>query len=411
MAPPAVNMPFRDPNFGSRMVRVTGDNTLSDYGSSFTALSFMTDSSQEQNTWGVFDPSLGVNGGYRFVVSANNGGNVPFTLDATTMEVSRFSGPPGSYLNVTGEFDFGGAAFSYVNPDILYGVSQTQLMSYNFSTGDEQLVYDFANCPGLPSYVSEPWMYAGEPNVSTDDTKFSDYFGGVNQGETTLVTFYDRSANNGAGACYWYDTQTGMVGGTNMAPTPVANQIGQLPSPPAPVVTPNPGAGSLPAGYYYVRITGVTRVNPTRGETTASPEAGPVYLAAPGSLTITFPSQLSNSSELAIEGSGCSPYDHDLSGCTPFNVYVGSAPGTETLQNTQGPVGGGTYSQTTPLVANSASPPAQSTAGYNVHGAHISRDGSYVSVYPQETHPIFFWQPGTNQVTTCLFVTDACGGH
>ncbi|HEV2498010.1 MAG TPA: hypothetical protein VGY31_00330, partial [Terriglobia bacterium] len=183
MAPPAVNTPFRDPDFGSRMVRVTDANTLSEYGSNFTALSFMTDSSQEQNTWGVFDPSLGVSGGYRFVVAAIDGGIVPYTLDATTMNVSRLSGQPGSYLNTYGTFDFGSAAFSYVNPDILYGVSGTRLVAYNFSIGEEPLVYDFANCPGLPSYVSQPWMYPGEPNVSTDDTKFSDYFGGVDQGD------------------------------------------------------------------------------------------------------------------------------------------------------------------------------------------------------------------------------------
>ncbi|HEV2417619.1 MAG TPA: hypothetical protein VGX94_07435, partial [Terriglobia bacterium] len=272
------------------------------------------------------------------------------------------------------------------------------------------LVYDFANCPGLPSYVSQPWMYPGEPNVSTDDTKFSDYFGGVDQGDTTLVTFYDRTANNGAGACYWYDTQTGMVGGTNMSPTPVANQVGQLPPPPAPAVTPNPGSGSLPAGTYYVKITAVTRTNPADGETTPSPEEGPIYLSAPGSLTVTLPSQLSNPSELDMEGSGCNPYDDSLSGCTPFNVYIGTAPGGETLQNTQGPVGGG-YSQTNPLLANSAVPPSQSTAGYNVHGARLSRDGSYLRVDNQESQTVFFWQPGTNQVTTCLFIANSCGGH
>lgn len=411
MAPPAVNTPFRDPDFGSRMVRVTDPNTLSEYGSTLTALSFMTDSSQEQNTWGLFDPSLGVSGGYRFVIEAIDGGIIPYTLDPSTMNVTRLTGQPGSYLNTFGVFDFQAPAFSYVNPDILYGIKQTQLISYNFSTGNESLVYDFANCPGLPSYVSQPYMYLGEPTVSANDSQFSRYFGGVNQGETTLVTFYDRTANGGAGACYWYDTQTGMVGGTNMPATPVASGVGQLPAPPPPVVTPNPGSGSLPAGYYYVKITAVSHTNPSDGETKPSTEEGPIYLSTRGSLTVALPSQLANPSQLDMEGSSCNPYNGGLSGCAPFNVYIGTAPGNETLQNTQGPVGGTNYTQTQPLITNSALPPSISTAGYNVHNARMSRDGAYIRVDDQESQTEFFWRPGTNQVTTCLFVTNSCGGH
>lgn len=411
MAPPAVNAPFRDPNFGSRMVRVTGPNTLSEYGSSFTSLSFMSDSSQEQNTWGMFDPSIGASGGYRFVVDAIDGGIIPYTLDPSTMNVTRLTGQPGSYLNTYGVFDFTSPAFSYVNPDILYGLKQTQLLTYNFSTGNESLVYDFSTCPGLPSYVSTPWMYQGEPTVSANDNQFSDYFGGVNHGETQLVTYYDRAANGGAGACYWYDTQTGMVGGTNMAPTPVANGVGQLPPPPPPVVTPSPGLGSLPAGYYYVKITAVTRMNPSDGETTPSTEEGPIYLSTSGSLTVGFPSQLANPSQLDMVGSGCNPYNGQLSGCAPFNVYIGTAPGGETLQNTQGPVGGAGYTQTQPLITNSARPPSISTAGYNVHNARMSRDGAYIRVDDQESQTEFFWRPGANQVTTCLFISNSCGGH
>lgn len=407
MAPPPVNAVFRDPDFGSRMVRATGPETLTPNGSQFTGISFMTDSSQEQNTWSVFDPSLGASGGYRFIAFAHNGDLMPFSLDAATMAVTKLNGPPGTYLNTFGFFDFGQGTFSHSNPDVLYGSTHAQLLTYNFATGQEQLLYDFTACPSLPSFVSQGWFYPGEPNSSADDSKFSEYFGGLNQGETTLVTFYNRNS----GACYWYDTQTGMTGGTNMQPTPIAGNVGQLPSPSAPRVTPNPGDGNLPAGYYYVRITGVTRMNPADGETTPSSEVGPVYLPQTGSLTITFPAQLSNSSQLDMEGSGCYAYGQDLSGCAPFNVYIGVAPGQETLQNSGGPVGGISYTQSSPLVSSSAAPPAASTAGYNVHGAHISRDGSYIRVDSQESQTEFFWRPGTNMVTTCLFITNECGGH
>lgn len=410
MAPPAANTPFRDPDFGSRMMRVTDANTLAQYGSDNVGLSFLTDSSQEANTWGKFDPQLGPHGGYRFVIDANNGGTIPFTMDATTMRVERFAGKPGSYLNKTGLLDLHGPSFSYTDSDILYGTQGTELFAYSFSKDKKTPLYNFASCPGLPSFVSKPWMYAGDPNVTANDKMFSYYFGGEAQGATTFLTFYDRSANNGAGACYWYDTQTGMVGGTNMAPTPIANQVGQLPPPPAPKVTPQPGTGSLPPGDYFVRITGVVRMNP-EGETTPSPEVGPVHLASPGSLVVSFPAQLPNPSQVAIEGPNCSPYHNSLDGCTPFNVYIGTARGKEFLQNTKGSVGGSKYVQSTALNAGSRQPPETRTAGFNVHGAHISRDGSYISVYPQETQTIFFWRPGTTQVNTCLFIADACGGH
>lgn len=410
MPTPAVNSPFRDPDFGSRMVRVTGPDTLARYGKDLTGLSFLTDSSQEENTWGKFDPNLGTHGGYWFVIDANNGTTLPFMMNADTMQVERYPGKRGSYLNREGFFDFGGASFSYTDPNVLFGRKGSQMIAYSFSDDKESLVYNFASCPGLPSYVSKPWMFAGEINVSNDDTKFSYYFGGTAQGATTFVVFYNRAANNGAGACYWYDTQTGMVGGTNMAPTPVVNHIGQLPPPAAPKVAADPGGGSLPAGDYYVRITALTRANP-HGETTASPEVGPVHLSATGSLTVTFPAQLPNPSQIGLPGPNCSAYHGSLSGCVPFNVYIGTTPGREFLQNTQGSLGEGKYVQSTPLGMNSPQPPSTSTAGYNVHGAHISRNGAYVRVDDQQSETDFFWRPGTNQVITCYFLANECGGH
>lgn len=409
MPVPSINTPFRDPDFGSRMVRVTDGDTLTPFDRSLAGLNFVTDSSQEENTWGKFDPHLGAHGGYRFVIGATNGSTIPFTFDPSTFTAKHFTGKPGSYLHKTGAFNFGAGSFSYTNPDIYYGRSGTELLEYSFARDQFQTLYNFAACPGLPSFVSKPWMYAGEPNVSTDDTKFSYYFGGSAQGATTFAVYYDRAANHGAGACYWYDTQTGMVGGTNMAPTPIAGGAGQLPPPTAPEVTAETGGGSLAPGNYYVKITALTRTNP-HGETLPSPEVGPVHLSSSGSLEIKFPDKLPNPSQIAIVGS-CSPYHDSLTGCSPFNVYIGTSPGGEFLQTTGGSVGGSRYVQSSPLNTRSARPPEVSTAGYNVHGAHIGRDGSYMSVYPQQTQTIFFWRPGTNQVNTCLFLKNACGGH
>jgi hypothetical protein len=412
MAPPPVNTPFRDPDFGSRMVRATDANTLTGVdgrGSQFTATSFMTDASAEANEWGKFDPTLGPNGGYRFLVYTRGGWALVLTLDAATMKVSPLTGKKrGGPLSADGLLSVGGT-FSYTDPDTLYFVHERRLEALNLSTGRVTSLYNFESCPSLPSSAGG---YSGGVTNSGDDTKFSIYFGGRAQGETTLVAYYDRSANQGAGACYWYDTATGMVGGTNLAPTPVAGGVGQLAPPAAPVVTPQPGSGNLPAGDYYVEITASTQMNPHNGETAPSQEVGPIHLASPGSLVITLPSELADQAEIMVPGGNWGGVPtKGLKGLTPFNVYIGTSRGGETLQNLRGPVGGGNYVQSTPLNTGSRRPPQASIAGYNVHNARLSKDGTYVRIDAQQGYTLYFWKAGTNQITTCTFGHDNCGGH
>ncbi len=409
MAAPPVNSPFQDPDFKSQMVRVTDANTLTNvggYGSYFTGVSYMTDASSEANEWGEFDPTVSANGGYRFVIYNSSGWALPYLLDAGTMHIMRLTGRSGGFMGPSGMLSTGTVSFSYRYPNILYATKKTRLLSYNFSNDSATQLYDFAACPGLPSYTEG---YNGSVSGSADDTKFSFYFGGNAQGETTLVTYYNRST----GACYWYDTATGTVGGTNMAPTAVAQGVGQLAPPAAPVVIPHPGSGNLPAGNYYVRITATTQMNPQDGETTPSPEVGPINLSAPGSLTITFPTHLSDPDEIMVPGGtwGCDASQGLGGSCKPFNVYIGTSPGGETLQNTEGPVGGTSYTQSSPLDLTSAQPPAVSTAGYNVHNARLSKDGTYVRIDAQQGYTLYFWKPGSNQVTTCTIYGDNCGGH
>ena len=229
MAPPPVNSPFRDPNFGSRMIRVTDAKTLDGipyWGNYLVGIGYHTDSSGEQNEWSVFDRRIGQHGGYRFwVVGTNTGMAVPFEMDATTMQVTRLTGKPGSYLNVTGALPISGS-FSYVNPDIVYGVSGLKLKQYDFATDSMVLLYDFAQCPGLPDSVDQPGLWYGGLTISGDDTKFSYPLGGEGQNEGSAVVVYDRSANGGAGVCYWYDSQTGTVGGTHIATAHVPTNFG-----------------------------------------------------------------------------------------------------------------------------------------------------------------------------------------
>ncbi|MGH9469658.1 MAG: hypothetical protein ACRD1N_04860 [Terriglobia bacterium] len=381
MNPPAVNTPFRDPDFGSRMVRVTDANTRAEYGHGyFVGTSYGTDSSGEANEWSVFDPRIGSKGGYRFYIYDRGANLIPFAFDPTTMHVTRIVGRQEE-LNGTGGIRLHGPSFSYKNPDVLYGSDGPLLVAYHFSTDRMTPVYDFDKCPGLPGYISKPYLYMGGVTNSGDDTKFSYYFGGSAQNGTTFVTYYDRTANHGAGACYWYDTITGMAGGTNMPPTRVTGDAGQIAPPPAPRVTAHPGAGSLPAGKYYVKLTAMSRANPQNGETTPSAEVGPVELKATGSLTVAFPSRVSASPMVMM-------------GRPAFRVYIGTSPGGERLQ---GAADGSEYTQRAPLNLAAAAPPAINTAGFNVHNARMSKDGTVVRVNAPNDR-FAFWKAGTNQV-------------
>lgn len=383
MPAPAVNTPFRDPDFGSQMLRVTDANTRAEYGKGyFIGTSYQTDSSGEANEWSQLDPRLGPNGGYRFYVWDRGGNVIPFSMDAATMHVKRITGHRGTYLNISGAIHLHSPSFSYKDPDLLYGSDGPRIVAYHFSTGRFTQIFDFDKCSDLPRYVSKPNLFMGGVTPSGDDTKFSYYFGGYAQNATTFVSYYDRSANHGAGACYWYDTMTGMTGGTNRPPARVSGDAGQIAPPAAPRVTAHPGSGSLPAGDYYVKITAVARANPD-GETTPSPDAGPVRLSSAGSLAISFPSRVNAAPMVMLER-------------PLFKIYIGTAQGGETLQGTAGEPGG-EYVQSKPLNTGSAHPPAANTAGFNIHNARMSKDGMWVRVNAPNGR-FAFWKAGTTQI-------------
>ena len=254
VVPPKANQVFHDPEFGSRLIRVTDDSGID---GKLTGMSFGANSSAEINEWGKFDPSLGSSGGYYFYVMTGGGGSVLFTMDAATMKVT----PHCDSLPVC-RLPSGGS-FSYVDPHIVYGHfgSNSTIDSYDVVKGKQSTIYDFSKCPHLPNDLSG---YPGAISNSGDDSKFSAYAGGKGQGGGSQVTYYDRTT----GRCYWYDTGSGRVGGSEMPATDV--KAGILAPPAAPRL--KSAAGSLPAGDYYVRLTANTRRPTGPGETLPSPE-------------------------------------------------------------------------------------------------------------------------------------------
>lgn len=378
---PKVNQVFHDAEFGSRMVRVTDDSGISGTLSGF---SFSSNSSAEINEWGKFDSSLGPNGGYYFYVMTGGGGSVIYSMDAVSMQVTpHCNGLRTCRLR-------GGGSFSYVDPHIIYGHfdDNSLISTYDVSNGKESKIYDLNKCPNLPADLSG---YPGAISNSGDDTKFSGYSGGKGQGGGSLVTYYDRTS----GRCYWYDTGTGRLGGSDMATTQVKFPVLSPPPPPAL----SAASGSLPAGDYYVQLTATTQRPSGPGETTASPEVH-VHLDASGGIQIAAP-QIDNPLWLRLTG---------------YNVYIGTAPGQETLQKSVDQVGGG-FTQSVPL-AKGNRPPTINTAGYNVHNARISRDGTAVKITPTGARAVFIWMPASASVSACSTagegksgVASFCGGH
>jgi hypothetical protein len=382
LPPPPVNQVFRDPDFGSRMVRVTDASGIRGH---LTGFSFITDSSAETNAWGKLDPKLGHHGGYYFYVTTSGGGSVFFVMDALTMQVK-----PICVSASDCRFPAQGN-FSYTQPDVVYGQfekSGVLLDAYHIAKDKQSRIYDFSQCPNIPRNFSG---YEGSVSNSGDDTKFAVYLGGRAQGFTTLVAYYDRFTDR----CYWYDTATGTVGGSKVANASVTG--GTLPRPPLPMLKAT--KGNLPPGDYFVQLTASTRLNPGPGETLPSAEAQ-IKLDSPGGIEIS-PPMLENPQRFELLG---------------YSVYIGTAPNKEMRQAALRPLNT-PYVQALPL-STGLLPPTMSTAGYNVHNARLSRDGKVVRINSQQNGTIYFWTPGTNQISRCgtgamgaKTLASFCGGH
>jgi hypothetical protein len=122
----------------------------------------------------------------------------------------------------------------------------------------------------------------------------------------------------------------------------------------APVLSANTISGSLPAGTYFVVVTYAG----ASGESVASPEST-VVLSAQGTLIVSGPVK-------------------QPANATGYNVYIGSASGTETLQAN---VSGFTqYSQTSALAGGAAVPPSNSSVCSLAFSDQLIPSGTYYAV-------------------------------
>ncbi len=196
MLPLPVNMPFQDPDFGSKMVRATDETTNFRLPGTY----LITESSGQLNEWSVNSD--------KFYVLGSGGQTLAFSFDPTTMLIGRLpNAGQGKALLVAVE----SPTFSSVDPDLIYGTTDISLLtisSYRFSTGILTNVIDTTKCGTQPPLVRGSGIYSDSLTVSADDNRFVIDEGGSAVGKEPFVIVYDKTLG-----CRWYNTQTGQIGG------------------------------------------------------------------------------------------------------------------------------------------------------------------------------------------------------
>jgi hypothetical protein len=198
MLPPARNVVFTDPDFGSTMIRATDSSTNFKKPGTFVR----TEGSGQANEWNA-DTS-------KFYVIGEGGRDYVFAFDPGTMAVSSPpNASPGQGLLLPLR---PGASFSFVDPDLIYGTAEPDTLTittYRFSTGIVSPVIDTRSCGLQPTLGTGPNVVSDDDvSLSLDDTRVSISEGGSEFGKHIFVVVYDKNLG-----CRWYNTQTGQIGG------------------------------------------------------------------------------------------------------------------------------------------------------------------------------------------------------
>lgn len=174
-----------DPNFGSRILRVTDDR--SDPAQPGRPL--YTPSSAEQNSWNK-DSTM-------FYVVTAGGSFMLYDFDPATMKARPAKKAPN--------LPWGGEPqFSFRQSNLLYGINRRSVAfeQYDTSSGRVSEINSPSKCVKLGS-----GDVGGAVTVSADDNRFMAVLG-PKQDQYAMIYVYDRTQG-----CRWYNTQTGEVGG------------------------------------------------------------------------------------------------------------------------------------------------------------------------------------------------------
>jgi hypothetical protein len=394
---PPVNQPWIDA-FGEREVRVTDANIP---GGLYFGDGWNGDKNWWTNLWSVYDSSFG---GYYFALYSQAEYWYLYQFNPATMTATNVC--PGGWTNC--QMPHVGS-WSYVTPGLMYYTDGSQICSWNYDSesgsgtcadGAGTLVYSFsASCSGWSLELPIQSIYDVLPNYN--DTAFVGESGGNFQ-----VSEYDKAS----GKCFWINTQTGVVGGTDI-PSGVANSgpFATAPTMPASALTATTGTGSVPSGTYYVKETSVvsnacenSSFSTVECETTPSNEES-VTLSATGEISIAAPT-LSNGIIAPSSGQG---------GC---NVYAGTTSGGETKQlDMQSCIEAITL---TTYTTTGAALPTVNQGGFNLHNSFPNVLGNWLEMVSTSQHNngVFWWNVfgSTGTETTDLYfcaLAGACGGH
>jgi hypothetical protein len=196
MSPPPVNAVFKDPDFGSTMVRVTDENTIPERRGGF----FRNPAIGDTNVWSVDSR--------KFWVQSQGGSLLAFGFDPQTLlSEPLINKKSGERLVLPLR---AGASFSYVDPDLVYGTSSGNFLaikSYRFSSGITSTIIDTRTCGVQPAL--DPKSANGDDlSISKTDGRFAISEGGTSVDTNMFVIVYDGSLG-----CRWFNTQTGQIGG------------------------------------------------------------------------------------------------------------------------------------------------------------------------------------------------------
>jgi hypothetical protein len=197
MTPPSVNTVFRDPDFGTLMVRVTDSNTNPN-----NLRSYFRNPESMKNAWSA--------DGRKFFLVGE--GNIPFGFgfNPSTMLISAL---PGAATG--GAFHIplhAGPTFSAIDPDLMYGTlpqASLTIASFRFSTGMVTPLFDTTTCATHPALVAGARVTSSDLSISADENRIEINAGGSQPGNRTLAIVYDKKLG-----CRWYNTQTGQIGGS-----------------------------------------------------------------------------------------------------------------------------------------------------------------------------------------------------
>ncbi len=179
-----------DPSFGSRMARITDENTLPETGKSFT-----TPSSSHQNAWSK--------NATRLYVISSSGEKVPMTWDAATLQAARI----GSLILSSAGAD---PQFSYLDDDIIYvaganGSNHPVIQKYNFASPGYTNVLDLDTIATL----SGPEIYCGGIySTKTAPEQLAIIFGGASQDAHYLAAVFQPGNTS---VCTVVDTVNSLI--------------------------------------------------------------------------------------------------------------------------------------------------------------------------------------------------------